>query len=117
MTGVTHITRWDMVATLTAGDRAIMTIKTGADDFRMIHRRGSNRRPTRREFLMTGITHITARDMTGIFTARRRPIVTGNTITDKRGVINGEGWYPGIGAMTIVTFQRGLNMIRRLTGC
>ena len=114
MTGITHIACRDMVHTLTAGHGSIMTINTSTDDFRMVYRGSSDRRPAYREFLMAGITNITARDMTGIFTARRYPIVTGNTVADKRGVINGKRRHPGIGTVTIIAFQCRHHMSGRL---
>ena len=94
-----------------------MTIKTGTHDLRMVDCDGGYWRPGRREFLMTRIAYVTGRDMVSGFTTGRHPIVASNTVTDKRGVINCKRRCPGIGSMAIVTFQRRLNMVRRLTGC
>ena len=117
MTGITHIGGWNMVRRFTTGNGAIMTIKTRADDLRMIHRDGRDWCPGRREFLVTGIANISTGYMRCALATGRYPIVTSNTVTDKRGVINSKRRCPGIGSMAIVTFQRRLNMIHRLTGC
>ena len=103
-----------MTGTLTTGNRAIMTAKTGTDDFSMVHRSRGNRGPARREFKMTGIAKIAGRDMIGILTACRYTIVASDTVTDKRRMINCCGRCPGIGAMTGITFQCRHHMSARL---
>ena len=63
MTGITNIRGWNMIGTLTTGNGAIVTIKTGAHDLSVIDRNCRNRYPGCRELLMAGIAYITTGNM------------------------------------------------------
>ena len=99
MTGIANIRRWYMVGTFATGDRAVMTIKTGAHDLRMVDRRCGYRCPGCRELLMTGIAYVTRSNVRCALATGRYAIVTSDTVTDKRRMINSSDGYPGIGAM------------------
>ena len=49
-------------------------------------------------------------------TAGRHAIMATDTVSGKRGMIDGRDRYPGCHCMATVTFQRGLNMCRTLAG-
>ena len=91
MTSIANIAGGDMTCALAAGNDAIMTINTGANDLRMIHRNGCNRCPGRREFLMTGITNITTGYVRRTLATGDYPIMTSHTVTGKRSVIHHGG--------------------------
>ena len=110
MTGITHIRGGYMVRRHATGNGAVMAIETDAHDLRMVDCDGGYWRPGRREFLMTGIAHITRGNMRCALATGRYPIVTSDTVTDKRRMINSCHGCPGIGAMASITFQRRLNM-------
>ena len=63
MTGFAGIGAVDMAYRFTAGNRAIVTTETGADDLGMIHRAGRYRRPWRRPRCMAQATLISTVDM------------------------------------------------------
>ena len=112
MTSIANIAGGDMTCALAAGNDAIMTINTGANDLRMIHRNGCNRCPGRREFLMTGITYITAGYVHRALAAGCGPVVTSNTITYKCRMVHRYNGRPGIGAMATVTLCSRENVRR-----
>ena len=103
MTGITDVTGGDMTCTLAAGNGAVVTIKTGADDFRMIHCNSGYRNPGGRKFLVTGITYITAAYVCRTLAAGCYPIVTSNTVTHKCRMVHRNSRHPGSGSMTVVT--------------
>jgi hypothetical protein len=100
MTGITNIRCGNMVNAFTASHRAVMTIKTGTHDLRMVDRNGRDRRPGRWKFLMTGIAHITRGNMRCALATGRYTIMASDTVTNKRRMINSSDGCPGISGMT-----------------
>ena len=117
MAGIANIRRWNMVGTFATGHGAVMTIKARTHNLCMVDRDGRDWCPGCREFLVTSIAYVTRGNMRCTLATGCYPIVASNAVTDKRGVIHCKCRYPGIGSMTIITFQCRLNMIRLLTDC
>ncbi len=106
-----------MCSGFTRSDRAIVTTETRPDHFVMVNRCRRHGRPTRRGFLMTGITHIARRDVIVTLATGRDAVVTADAIARERRVVHGNGGCPGSRAMATVTFQCGHNMPGGFTGC
>jgi hypothetical protein len=87
MTSIADITGRKVVDTLATGDGAIMAIKTGPHDLRVVHRGCGYRHPRRWKYLMTGIANITAGDMRCALATGRYSIMTKHTVSDKRRMI------------------------------
>lgn len=109
MTGVAQVAGINMIGPFTAGDSTVMTTGTGAIDLGMVHGGYRHRCPGGREFLMAGITHIAGIDMGRAFATGGNPVMTTDTVIDKRCVIHG-GRYPRRHAVAIIAFLGGDNV-------
>ena len=78
---ITSVGTINMISRFAARDGSIVTAGTDADNLAMINGRRSNRCPVSREFLVAGITDVSAIDVSCIFTAGSDTIMTGETIT------------------------------------
>ena len=103
MTGITGICRVDMGGRLTDCNCIIVTTDAGTDNLRMINTGRSDRSPGRRKFFVTGIALISTGNMSNTFTTRIDAVMTGNTVADKRRVIDCSR-YPPQSAVTGITF-------------
>ena len=80
-----------------------------ADDLGVIDRSGCYRRPGSREFFMTKLASIGGVDVRGAFTRRADTVMTGNTVVNKRRMVNGCR-NPLRGTVAKIAFFSGRNM-------
>ena len=112
MTGLAGVTAKNMVSGLANGNDIVVTAGAGANDLAVVHRTGRHRGPLGREFLMAGVTDITAADVACALAAGIHPVVTGAAIARKAGVVHRRR-HPLAGAVAGVTFLVG-NQMRRV---
>ena len=88
MANIALLGRRNMARALARGNRTIMTIRTGANYLRVIHRARRHRCPFRRRHRMARFAHIGGSDMGRALTTGLDAIVTTNTIIGNGAVIH-----------------------------
>lgn len=120
MAGITHVAAINVGGRLAAGNHAIVTACTTADDMPMIDRTGGYRYPLHRTRLVAGVTGIGGVDVRRGFTRSDNAIVATGTYANNLGVIHGvrRQWRPGCrrNAVTSIALISGVDMIGGFTG-
>ena len=119
MTGITKVSRINMVGWFTTCDDIVMATRAGTNNISVVNRTRCNRRPGRWSGLMTGVAGIRGIDVITRFSTCNRSIMTTKAGTYYLRMIycTGRNGRPGRWEyrMTCVTGISGINMIRCFT--
>ena len=106
MANIALLGRRNMARALARGNRTIMTIRTGANYLRVIHRARRHRYPFGRRHRMARFAHVSAGNVRRALAARGGAIMAIHAIAGDRAVINRRS-QPLRHHMTGIAFLRG----------
>ena len=112
MTGITGVAAVDMIDAFTLGNTVVMATEAGADHLAVIHGAGGHRRPTGREYRMTGIAVVRAVNVRTTLAAGGSAVMAGETVVNKAGMIH-RSRQPGIAGVAIAAVGAGGYVVYR----
>lgn len=116
MAAIAQLAAANMVRRLTAGDDAVVTTETGADDLGMVHTARDHRQPLGRQLVMTQLAIVRGREMRWRLAAGAHAIMAQDATAGERRVVHGSAQPRGRDMAHITLLGGGQMGCRFATG-